>query len=65
MISEPYTDDVATYMINILYDLIDAKCYPLHAKITHVLFLLWLLLIQQFLTMQDFDLLKLEILEII
>ena len=53
MTSEQYTDDFATYIVNIPFDLINDKCYPLHAKTTF-LFLLWLLLIQQFLTSQGF-----------
>ena len=32
MISEQYTDDVARYIVNIPFDLIKDKCYPLHAK---------------------------------
>ena len=34
MISEQYTDDFATYIVNISFDLINDKCYPLHAKTT-------------------------------
>ena len=47
-------DDVATYIVNIPFDLINDECYLLHAKNHTFLFLLWLLLIQQFLTSQDF-----------
>ena len=32
MISEHYTDDVATYIANIPFDLINDECYTLHAK---------------------------------
>ena len=32
MISEKYTDNVATYIVNIPFDLINDKFYPLHAK---------------------------------
>ena len=39
---------------NITFDLIYDTCYPLHVKTHFFLFLLWLLLIQQFLTYQDF-----------
>ena len=54
MISEQYTDDFATYIANTPFDLVNEECYPLHAKATLFLFLLWLLLIQQFLTILDF-----------
>ena len=32
MISEQYADDVATYIVNIPFGLINNKCYLLHAK---------------------------------
>ena len=34
MISEQYADDVATYTVNIPFDLINDECYLLHAKTT-------------------------------
>ena len=34
MISEQYTDDVATYIVNIPFDLINDECYTSHAKTT-------------------------------
>ena len=50
MISEHYTDDAATYIANIPFHLINEEC----TQKPFLLFLLWLLLIQQFLTSQDF-----------
>ena len=32
VISEQHTDDVATYIAIIPFDLINDECYPLHAK---------------------------------
>ena len=32
MISEQYTDDFATNIASIPFDLINYECYPLHAK---------------------------------
>ena len=34
MIFEQYTDDAATYIVNISFDLINDECYPLNAKPT-------------------------------
>ena len=34
MISEKYTDDVVTYVVNIPFGLINNECYSLHAKTT-------------------------------
>ena len=42
-------------VFNIPFDWIYGKCYPLHAKPKLFLLLLWLLLIQQFSTNQDFS----------
>ena len=33
-VSEQYTDDVATYIVNIRFDLIYDECYSLHATTT-------------------------------
>ena len=44
----------AHIVLNIPFDLMYDIYYPLHAKTTLFLFLLWLFLIQQYLTNQDF-----------
>ena len=38
MVSEQYSDDFATYIVNIPFDLINDECYPLHAKTTFFCF---------------------------
>ena len=52
--SEQYANDITTFSFNILFGLVYDKCYPLYTKTTLVLFLFWLLLIQQFFTNQNF-----------
>ena len=38
MVSEQYADDVATYIVNIPFHLINDECYLLHAKTTLLCF---------------------------
>ena len=40
-ISEQYTDNIVTHFFNISLGLIYDQCYPLHAKTTSFLRLVW------------------------
>ena len=50
----------AHIVFNISFDLMYDICYPLYVKATPFLFLLWLLLIQQYSASQDFRTIEAE-----